>query len=75
MGCEVRTLENGTTMIVCSRGRWPKPKCIACGKPADFLCDYPVGDKTCDAPLCGKCRVNVGVVDYCPTHPPVKVQA
>jgi len=43
--------------------------CSVCGAPAVFLCDYEVEPgRTCDAPLCGRCRYNVGLKDYCPAH-------
>ncbi len=33
------------------------------------LCDYPVGGKTCDAPMCNGCATRVGPdLDYCPNH-------
>ena len=48
--------------------------CVVCGKPAVFVCDYPLDGRSCDAPLCGRCRVNVGLKDYCPGHPPLKVK-
>ena len=52
----------------CRKNQLP-PAC-SCGFCADFLCDYPVGKgKTCDAPLCLKCRVHVGdELDYCKAH-------
>lgn len=69
MPCEVR--ETGShRMIVCSRPRQVEvARCVSCGNPAPFLCDYEVAPgKTCDAPICGQCRYNVGVKDYCPEH-------
>jgi hypothetical protein len=51
--------------------------CSVCGKPGGYLCDFvlPSG-KTCDKPLCGKCRVAKGAdLDWCPSHQPeLKVQ-
>ncbi|MGD0794954.1 MAG: hypothetical protein ABR958_05105 [Dehalococcoidales bacterium] len=45
------------------------PRCIVCGAFAPFYCDYEIETgKTCDAPLCGRCRFNMGVKDYCPEH-------
>lgn len=41
-----------------------------CGYPADYLCDYPVGDgKTCDLNLCEihNHAINT-VMDLCPIH-------
>ena len=45
--------------------------CAVCGKPAVFMCDYPVNGCNCDAPLCPQCRINMGVKDYCPRHAPL----
>ncbi len=60
----------------------PKPTelatCVVCGGFAPFLCDYEVAPgKTCDRPICGRCRVNFGLTDYCPQHAgrPAKVYA
>jgi hypothetical protein len=45
------------------------PDCKACPCVADFLCDYPVGDGTCDAPICRKHARTVGPNrHYCPWH-------
>lgn len=67
MPCQVREV-NGHTMIICSRGG-KIALCINCGEPAPFLCDYEVAPgKTCDATLCGRCRINMGLKDYCPNH-------
>lgn len=57
-------------ITMCSRGRQQQVKCAFCGRPAAFYCDYPVSDKkTCDKPLCKKCRAVIGdEVDYCPKH-------
>ncbi len=73
MSCHVIKLKDGSTMIACSRGRQPKPKCYICGKPADLLCDYvlEIGLKnpTCDRPLCSEHRVKIANdIDYCPEH-------
>jgi len=43
--------------------------CSVCGAPAVFVCDYEIEPgRTCDAPLCGRCRINDGLKDYCPAH-------
>lgn len=59
-----------TVTFICSRGRRSKPKPCACGAPSAFLCDGPKGakgGKTCDAPLCARCRVRTGPhTDLCP---------
>ncbi len=45
------------------------PTCVVCGGFAPFLCDYEVAPgKTCDRPVCGRCRYNAGLKDYCPQH-------
>lgn len=70
-------------MIICGRRAGKiKLKCIVCGHPANFLCDYIIGqdgqgkNKTCDKPLCknhtNKPRPEFGQpmpdIDYCPEH-------
>lgn len=41
--------------IACSRGRQSLPRCHACRKPGQWLCDYQINERTtCDKPLCGK---------------------
>ena len=47
--------------------------CSLCGRVADHLCDYPMGDgKTCDARLCVDHRRQMGGdaqdIDFCPAH-------
>lgn len=72
MPCDPIDLPGGGVAIVCTRGRRKrKPACKFCGvADAGFLCDAPVAKRrTCDAPICGGCRVNVGPnVDVCPEH-------
>ncbi len=70
MPCKVISLENGGSMIACLRTPAPTfARCVVCGQYAPFLCDFEVAPgKTCDAPLCGRCRYNMGVKDYCPEH-------
>lgn len=74
MPCEVREF-GSHTMVVCSRPRRVEvARCVVCGNPAPFLCDYEVAPgRTCDKPLCGQCRYNMGVKDYCPEHAPMAV--
>ena len=47
-----------------------KSELCECGRLRVALCDYPVGGgKTCDRPICEKCRTHVGKdTDYCKTH-------
>lgn len=63
--------------IVCGLPR--RKKCFYCGKPSEFLCDFPVGKKRngktkdCDRALCAGCTQK-GVsenVDFCKTHYPI----
>lgn len=68
--------------------------CAFCGRPGEYLCDFMMArrganglwngqePRSCDRPMCEKCRTNVGVqfwdgdasvtgiesVDYCPKH-------
>jgi hypothetical protein len=69
MPCEIRRRPDGTMMIVCSRRTTPVCSVADCGRPSKYLCDWPVGDGTCDRHLCEKHRTNVGSQrDFCPTH-------
>lgn len=50
MGCAIFESSAGGKGFMCGSGITP---CGVCGRPADFLCDYPSGKgKTCDLPLC-----------------------
>lgn len=54
-------------MIVCGSFGRKAPVCRVCGAPAPYLCDGPVGNRTCDAPICEAHRTNVGPDrDLCP---------
>lgn len=45
------------------------PVCVVCGDYAPFFCDYEIiPGQSCDAPMCGQCRTNFGIRDYCPRH-------
>ncbi len=73
MACEVHDDGKGGRFIVCSKTRpGSRTACPWCGKVGSpFLCDGepPAGAhrKTCDAPMCGDCRTNVGPDrDFCP---------
>ena len=81
MTCKVVKLPGGETAIVC-HGRGRRPKRCACGGIAVALCDFEIDEpvirrgeqqrrkRTCDKPLCARCRVVVGKnVDYCRNHP------
>lgn len=73
MTCQTLRGPDGEAIaIVCTRGpRKRKAACAFCGAPdAGWLCDFELGRKrTCDKPICGGCRVNVGPErDVCPEH-------
>lgn len=77
MTCETERLPDGTTAIVCTRGRGRRrPKCSvrACDALGDYQCDAPVAGKksgTCDRYLCKAHRVpqrGRPDVDFCPEH-------
>jgi hypothetical protein len=77
MACTVITMGDGTTAIVCGRGRRSRPCSVpGCRNPSARLCDYPIGPlqfgrepKTCDAPVCTAHAVKVGPnADHCPPH-------
>jgi hypothetical protein len=43
--------------------------CRDCGEVSGFLCDYPVGDKTCNRPMCEEHATQVGRNrHYCRLH-------
>lgn len=68
--------EDGT-IIACSLGRSNR-RCAVCGRPAPYLCDYPVtiqlgdgavGRTTCDKPLCSEhARGRGGGKHWCYDH-------
>jgi hypothetical protein len=67
--CIWTTLPDGTRVHI-KMARQRRKMCRFCAT-ADglYLCDFPVGDGTCDAPMCRKCATNVGPdTDYCPNH-------
>jgi hypothetical protein len=77
MSCESITFPDGTTGIICSRGRRRAPcQIVNCGRPYEKLCDYPVRRNgkpgTCDIKLCAAHAKQVAAVaddtDYCPAH-------
>lgn len=60
MPCQPFTLPGGARGFVCTRGRRkPEPPC-ACGAPGRYLCDFQVGRRTCDRPMCGQHAYQVG---------------
>jgi hypothetical protein len=45
------------------------PGAARCGARAPFLCDFPVGKRTCDRPLCADHATEEGPDrHYCPEH-------
>ena len=67
MQCAVEEIKNQPADTG-SPGQLTMP-CSVCGAPAIFICDFEVSPgRTCDAPLCGRCRINIGLKDYCPAH-------
>lgn len=84
MTCEHIRMPDGSTMIVCSRGR-RAPKCRFCDRRAAYQCDFPLtgrsAGKTCDANICKACAVRQPItalhgdtVDFCPPHARVEQQ-
>jgi len=71
MPCEPFRRSDGSTGLMCTRGRQPRPRCTVCGVRAGTrLCDAVLeAQHTCDAPLCPRCTQRVGVDgDRCPEH-------
>lgn len=73
MGCDRVDLGNGTSAIICSRGRAaPAQSCRWCRNKATLLCDHPLPGRalgrTCSAPLCGLHTERRGTLDLCPDH-------
>jgi len=70
MTCTTVSLGNGRTAILCSKGHAPVRRCWFCGRPASYLCDWPMKKgESCSRPLCDGCRHSVvGRLDYCGPH-------
>ena len=69
MPCSWVKLPGGGVAIV----KHAKPrakKCRGCGAPAPLLCDWKIAPgKTCDAPVCEECALEVGPEKHlCPAH-------
>lgn len=64
-----RICQNIGGAIICSSGR-RRINCRWCGNTHTKLCDYPVGRRTCDAPICDEhaSHVEGQNLDYCPIH-------
>lgn len=79
MACEPLVLDGKVVGIMCGVR---KRKCTSpgCGRPAEFLCDYPLrgarAGKTCSRGVCSSHRVVVADgVDHCPAHGKVDAPA
>ena len=70
MPCQFFRSSDGELVgVICSRGH-KQARCYICGKPANSLCDYPIGKgKTCDKPMCSHCKTTIGYdLDVCREH-------
>jgi hypothetical protein len=75
MTCERITLPDGTTAIVCSRGK-RRARCGWCTEEHTLLCDHPTKPgKTCSKRLCATHARQVGSLDLCPAHAPADPKA
>lgn len=70
--CERVTMPGGAMAIICGARHGRRPPCDDCGAPAEFECDGSPrrpGRKTCDRPLCRRCRIHVPPnQDFCKDH-------
>lgn len=67
MACEHVSLPGGGTAIVC--GPRNRKRCTSCAGPASLLCDWKVGEGTCDQPICARCTTSPAPdKDLCPSH-------
>jgi hypothetical protein len=68
MICTPYKSSSGVTAIVCGSGR--RKPCQFCKTGVvTKLCDHPVRNGTCDAPMYDRCATNIGSeMDYCPPH-------
>ena len=72
MGCATVRFANGSTAIVCGRGKGSAKPCVVCGGMANLQCDHPRRPKPsrarCNAWMCQEHAVHVGEdLDWC--HP------
>lgn len=56
--------------IICQQGRQEQKKCVFCGRPTNYLCDYPIGNgEICNRSICKKHKTVIGEeLAYCPIH-------
>lgn len=67
MACEHVSLPGGGSAIVC--GPRKRKRCTSCGGPASLLCDWKVGEGTCDEPICARCTTSPAPnKDLCHSH-------
>ncbi len=70
--CERVTIRDVGVAIVCGVRRRRRPPCVHCSQTSDVACDGPPRDerrKTCDRPLCRRCRIHVPPnQDFCKDH-------
>lgn len=63
--------EDGQTVSAIVCGSFDVPKKCECGEEAVALCDWKMGKRTCDRPLCGSCTSKPDPKrdkDLCPWH-------
>lgn len=61
-------MPDGSRAWMC--GRWDEPvPCVACGREATKLCDFPVDGGTCDRAICDECATQVGGAVLRPVAP------
>ncbi len=68
MPCDLVSMPNGGSAIVCTSRR--QQRC-ACGRVATLVCDWrtPTRTGTCDTPICGRCTTSPARgKDLCPDH-------
>jgi hypothetical protein len=66
MACQI-VKADGITAIVCAPR--PRPRRCGCRAPATLLCDWKVGKRTCDKPICTACAEEVAPDKHlCPEH-------
>ena len=74
--CVLVKLPGGGSALVRMSSRRPQ-RCWFCEKRSALLCDFPVARDgraaTCDKPLCEKCAVKNGKLDFCPNHERLKL--
>ena len=62
-----RYMMNGQPFFLDGGAKFSAP-CAVCSGMSQYLCDWPMGGRTCSKPLCEEHRHVVGKRDYCPEH-------